>query len=369
MLLKRLDLTARVKLGLLVVALVVGVAVPYVLSPFTVSILTLALIMGLFAMSIDLLAGFGGLVTLGQAGILSVAAYGVGYISVRTGGGFTQQILVGLAAGLVVSAVFGAMAMRTSGIYFIMVTTAQGMIVWGLALRLSTITGAENGLRGITRPPVVQAYWKYYYLCLLVVAVCSLLLWIVVRSPFGLSLRGLKDSDERLRMVGFNTVLVKFYAFMLSGLFATIAGILFVYRDRFISPTASEFLASGNGVLMAILGGLGTLVGPLIGAGIIVFTENVLSSYIPRWPTLLGLVFIITILFARQGLVGGLSRVWRGQLQRRARNADRHDASDASAPSAASAASGTGDTASSTQSPQPPGAARSPDAPSPGREG
>lgn len=314
--LRRLDLTARVKLGLLVAGLAAGVAAPYVLSPFMVSILTLTLIMGLFAMSVDLLAGYAGLVTLGQAGILSVAAYGVGYASTRMQVGFGQQVLLGLVAGLVATAVFAVMAMRTRGIYFMMVTTAQGMIVWGLALRLARITGAENGLRGIARPPGVEAYWKYYYLCLAVVALCGLLLWIVVRSPFGLSLRALKESDERLRMAGFNTVFVKFYAFMLSGLFATIAGILFVYRDRFISPTAAEFLASGNGMLMAILGGLGTLIGPMVGAAAIVFTENVLSSYIPRWPTLLGVVFIVTILFARQGLVGSLSLLWRRLLDR-----------------------------------------------------
>lgn len=317
--LKTLDLTTKAKLTTLVVALGVGIAIPYLLRPFLVSILSLALILGLFAMSVDLLAGYGGLVTLGQAGILASSAYGVGYASVRMGASHTVQILVGLAVGLVVTAIFAAMAMRTKGIYFLMVTTAQGMIIWGLALRLSTITGAENGLRNITRPPGVEAYWKYYYLCLAVVAICGGLLWVITRSPFGLALRGLKESDERLRMVGYNTALHKFYAFMLSGSFATVAGILFVYRDRFISPSASEFLSSGNAILMTVLGGLGTLVGPLIGAVVIVFVENVLSTYFTRWPTVLGLVFIVTILFARRGLVGGISLVWHRALARRGR--------------------------------------------------
>jgi branched-chain amino acid transport system permease protein len=305
-----------VKLALLAVGLGLGAAAPYIFSPFIISILTLALVMGLFAMSIDLLTGYGGLTTLGQAGILATAAYGVGYIAARTGGGHLEQILVGLGAGVAVSAIFAAMSMRTSGIYFVMVTAAQGMIVWGLALRLSSITGAENGLRGIARPPMISAYWQYYYATLAVVAVCGGLLYIVVRSPFGLSFRGLKDSEKRLQALGFNTVLHKFYGFMLSGLFATIAGILFVYSDRFISPASSQFLASANGVLMAILGGLQTLVGPLIGGLVIVFTENVLSSYVERWPTVLGLVFIATILFARRGLVGGISNLWHGWLDR-----------------------------------------------------
>lgn len=317
-----LSLTAKVKLGLLVTGLAIAVAAPYVLEPFMIGILTVALIWGLFAMSIDLLAGYGGLTTLGHAGILATAAYGVGYMAARQGAGHGSQIVVGLLAGLTVSVIFGLMAMRTRGIYFIMVTTAQGMIVWGLALRLSGITGAENGLRGILRPPAVGPYWKYYYLCLAVVTICGGLLWVITRSPFGLAFRGLGESEERLRMLGYNTALHKFYAFVLAGFFATIAGILFVYRDQFISPSAAEFLSSGNGVLMAILGGLGTLIGPMLGALIIVMTENVLSSYVERWPTLLGVVFIVTILFARQGLVGQLSRQWDRFVVSRGRDRD-----------------------------------------------
>ncbi|MPZ53166.1 MAG: branched-chain amino acid ABC transporter permease [Acidimicrobiia bacterium] len=316
------SLTTKVKLGLLVIGLVLGGAIPYMVSPFMVGMLTLALILGLLAMSVDLLAGFGGLIPLGHAGIMATAGYGVGYVAVRLDGSYPQQIVTALVASLVVTAIFAAMAMRTRGIYFIMITTAQGMIVWGLALRLSRVTGAENGLRGIIRPPVVGAYWKYYYLCLVVVALSGALLWVITKSPFGLALRGLRESEERLRAIGYNVALHKFYAFTLSGFFASIAGILFVYRDQFISPAASEFLFSANGVLMTILGGIGTLIGPLLGSTIIVLIENVLSSYIERWPTLLGIVFIITILFAQKGLVGLLSQQWNRLLNRRSRTTD-----------------------------------------------
>lgn len=317
----RLSLTAKVSLGLLTAAVVAGVALPYVLSPFLVSIVTLALILGLFAMSIDLLAGYGGLVTLGQAGIMASAGYGVGYVATRVGAGYGTQIAVGLAAGLVVSMLFALPAMRTTGIYFIMVTAAEGMIVWGLALRLSDLTGAENGLRGILRPPAIAAYWKYYYVCLAVVLLCGALLWVVVHSPFGLSLQGLRESESRMRMLGYNTVLLKFLSFVVSGFFATVAGILLVYRDQFISPAVTEFLASANGVLMTILGGIGTLVGPMLGALIIVLAENVLSTTIERWPTVLGVLFIATILFARNGLVGAVAQGWHAWLRRSGRDA------------------------------------------------
>ncbi|HSL24700.1 MAG TPA: branched-chain amino acid ABC transporter permease, partial [Acidimicrobiia bacterium] len=189
---RRLSLTARVKLVLLVVALAVGIAAPYLFDSFIVGLLTLSLIAGLFAMSVDLLAGYAGLVTLGQAGITAVAAYGVGYMSNKVGAGSALQILTGLGAGLLVSALFGVMAMRSAGVYFMMITLAQGMIVWGLSIRLYQITGAENGLTGVERPAFVSLYWQYYWLVLAIVALCALLLVVVVRSPFGLAIKGLR---------------------------------------------------------------------------------------------------------------------------------------------------------------------------------
>lgn len=314
-----LSLTARVKLALLVAGVVAGVGLPYVLDAFLVSIVTLALIFAVFAMSIDLLAGYGGLVSLGHAGILAGAAYGTGYVATH-GGGHLAQIVVGLAVGLAVTAVFALTAMRTSAVYFLMVTLALGMIVWGLSIRLYAVTGAENGLRGVLRPPAVSAYWEYYYVCLAVLLVCAGMLWVVVRSPFGFGLRAMSDSEVRVRVLGYSTTLHKFYAFMLSGLFASVAGVLFVYQNEFISPSDAEFLVSGNGVLMVILGGAGTLVGPVIGAFVIVLSENLLSVYVERWPTVLGLVFIATILFARSGLVGGLSGLWARWTGKRQHN-------------------------------------------------
>ena len=126
----------------------------------------------------------------------------------------------------------------------------------------------------------------------------------------GRCLRGLAESETRLRMLGYNPMLTKFYAFMLSGLFATIAGILYVYYQQFVSPAVPQFLTSGRGVLMVIVGGVGTLTGPVVGAFIIVFVENIVSAYVARWLTVLGLIFILTIMFAPKGVVGGLSQAW-----------------------------------------------------------
>jgi branched-chain amino acid transport system permease protein len=315
-LVQRLSLTQRVQVVLLVVFLGAGVAAPYVLPPFYVSILSLSLVFGMFALSINLLAGYAGLVSLGHAGIMATSAYGVGYVASRLGGGVGQQVTTAVIAGLVVTAIFAVMAMRTSAVYFLMVTLAQGMTIWGLSMRLARITGSENGLRGVYRPEAIAPYWKYYYFCLTMVVVAAGLLWVITRSPMGLAMRGLRESETRMRMLGYNTALQKFYAFMLSGVFATASGIMYAYYNQFVSPTAAEFVTSGKGVLMAILGGVGTIAGPLIGAVIIVAIENLLSLYVTRWPTILGLLFIFAMLFWREGVMGAISVTWTKALRR-----------------------------------------------------
>ncbi len=314
---KRFTITTWVKLALLLIAIAVGIAAPYLVSPFITGLLTLGLVSGLFAMSIDILSGYGGLVTLGQAGISATAAYGVGYMANNYDWGFAAQVAVGLVAGLIASAVFAAMAMRASGVYFMMITLAQGMIIWGLSIRLYQVTGAENGLTGIDRPPFVSAYWQYYWFVLGVVLVCSAMMVVVVRSPFGFAVKGLRESESRLQVLGYNPMLQKFYLFMVSGVFAAISGLLLVYLNEFISPSAVTLAASAIGLLEAILGGFGTLVGPMIGAFIIVFMRNIVSTYIERWPTLIGILFIGVVLYARGGIVGGISNLWDRWLRRR----------------------------------------------------
>jgi branched-chain amino acid transport system permease protein len=304
-----MTLTTKVKAGVVAIAVVAGLVWPYVAGAYMVSIVTLAMVLALFASSINLLAGFGGLVSLGHAGIMGAAAYGVGYMAARQGAGHLEQIIVGLVIGLVVTAIFALMAMRTSKVYFLMVTLALGQIIWGIAYR-STTLGSENGLRGIFRPEAVAPYWVYYYLAFVALLAALGALWVIRRSPFGLSLRGLAESETRLRMLGYNPTLTKFYAFMLSGLFATLAGILYVYYQQFVSPAVPQFLTSARGVLMTIVGGVGTLAGPVVGAFIIVFVENIVSAYLDRWLTVLGLIFVLTIMFAPKGVVGGISQLW-----------------------------------------------------------
>ena len=289
---------------LIVVLLALTLAIPYLTTSFYTSVATQVLIFGLFAMSIDLLGGYAGLMPLGHAALLGVAGYALGYGITALHAPVGVAALGALVATLLASLLFGLMAVRTSGVSFTMITLAQGLLIWGLSIKLYWITGAENGMRGIARPDFAVLYWQFYYLTLLIFAVCAVLIWMVVRSPFGLTVLGLRESESRMRALGYNTTLHKLLIFMISGLFAGVAGILYAWYNNFISPSAVYMTPSAEGVLMVILGGAGTLFGPVIGAAIVVVVKNLVSIYVQRWPTLLGVIFVLTILFARDGLLG-----------------------------------------------------------------
>ncbi len=302
-----LGLRARWALGI-VAALLIGLALPYLTTSYYVGIVTQILFFGLLAMSIDLLGGYLGLMPLGHAGVAGVSAYILGYLVTRSQWSWPPAAFVGLAVTVVVAVVFGLLAVRTTGIFFVIITLAEGMLVWGLAYRWSSVTGAENGMRGIDRPEFATLYWQYYYFVLAVFAICAALLALLVRSPFGLTLKGIRESESRMRTLGYNVTLHKVVAFSISGFFAGVAGLLNAWFTQQISPSAINITASTEGILMVVLGGPGTLLGPVIGSAVIVLVKNVLSLYVARWPTVMGLLFVAVVLFAPNGILGALRR-------------------------------------------------------------
>ena len=272
-------------------------------SSFWKSILSLALIWGILACGVNLLGGYGNMLSLGHAGIMGAAAYGVAVAGVNYQLGELAQICAGLAAGLVCSAIFGMISIRTIGVYFLLVTLALGMTVWGSALRLNSVTGGDNGIRGLARPALLDSVAGFGLSCLVVALLAVLATKRVTGSRFGLALRGLADSEKRLEAIGYNVLMLRFVAFMISGVFASVAGILFAYYNRFVSPDVATFAVSGKVVLMMILGGAGTLSGPFLGALIVTVVENYVSLYVTRWPTVLGAIYVAAVLFAPTGLV------------------------------------------------------------------
>ena len=279
-------------------------ALPLFVPGYQVSIATQILIFGVLAMSIDILAGFAGRTPLGHGAIFGLSTYVVIYWTAHMGGSPWIGMALGILAATALAAVFALLAIRTSGVYFLLLTLALGMIVWGVCLRWTSVTGGENGLRGVGRPAFLADHVRFYYAVLLVVAAVTFAIWRFVHSPFGLTLRGIRDSESRMRSLGYNVPLHLFVAFTASGCFAGIAGALYALFNDFVSPSTVQLSQSVSGLLMAITGGIGTLLGAFVGAAAIILLENVVSMFTARWQSVLGLAFILIMIFAPEGIVG-----------------------------------------------------------------
>ena len=290
-------------------ALAVLVALPAVLSSYQLSLVTKMLIFGIFAMSLDLLLGYAGLPSLGHAAYFGVAAYTVGLLALRVANNFWLDFPAGLLMAAGVSALFGLFALRTRGSYFLMITLALGQVLWGIAFGWRSLTGGDDGLPSVPRPDL-SLPWAltggipFYYFVLIFFAVAVGALALIVSSPFGRALVGIRESERRMEVLGYDVWRHKYVAFILAGLFAGLAGNLFVYFNGFVSPSYLNILFSASALLMVILGGSGTLLGPAIGAAVIVGLENFISGYMERWVLVLGIIYVLVTLFAPNGLVG-----------------------------------------------------------------
>lgn len=286
---------------------------PFLLpGQFYLGIATQILVYGLFAVSVNILAGYGGMVSLGHAGFLGVAAYAYAVTSGIYG--FSPWIAIGaaLVIGTATAAVFGLIALRTNGLSFLMITLALGQIVWGVAFRYTDLTNGDNGI-SLGRSTVISSDpLTLYYICLTVLALVMTLLAAFIRSPLGAAIKGVRDQPRRMSTLGYNIWAVRYVAYLVSGFVATVSGILYVQVFQFISPHALSLTVSSEAVLMVIAGGIGTLFGPLFGAGIVVLLKNVASAYTDRWPTLLGCIFLFIIIAMPEGLLPGTRRILTG---------------------------------------------------------
>lgn len=288
------------------------VFLPHVAGPFWVGLATQMLVFGLLALAVDLLLGHAGLFSVGHASFFAMAAYTTAILQVRHDLPTLLAAPAGLAAGTSLGALFG-LAVRTRDVYFILVTMAFGYVVWGVAHRWSSFTGGDNGVTNVPFPAVgplrVGSHTEYYYVAVAVVVLVGLAYRVLVRSPFGLTLRGIKASESRMRSLGFDTGRHLYAAFVLSAALASLAGVLYVYYNRFVNPVASSFPVSVEAALMAIVGGTGTIVGPFIGAAIILGLRNWVSSFFELYAAVMGLVFVVTVLWAPHGMVGLAGRL------------------------------------------------------------
>ncbi len=279
-------------------------ALPAALTGYQTSLATLILIYALLAMSIDIMAGYAGRTPLCHGAIFGVATYVVMYYVTTAGGSPWLGMVYGIATAAVVSFIFAMLAVRTSGVYFLLLTLALGMVIWGVCQRWTSVTGGENGLRGTVRPDWLLDPTRFYFFVLAVGLLATFAMWRFVSSPFGLSLKGIRESESRMKSLGYQSTRHLVIGFVFSGIMAGVAGVMYALFNSFVSPSSVALAQSVKGLLMAIIGGVGTLFGGIVGAAAIIILENVVSSFTERWSMVLGLLFVFTMIFAPEGIVG-----------------------------------------------------------------
>jgi branched-chain amino acid transport system permease protein len=288
---------------------------PFVAAPYPRSLMIEVLIFAIFAMSMDLLMGYTGLVSFGQAAFFGLG----GYVAAYSGIHLSANLLLTLPLLVIVLSltafVIGFFALRTSGIYFLMLTLAFAQMLFSLAIKWSDVTGGSDGLP-VERPYLgigdltirFGADANFYYLTLVLFVSTWWFLTRLVNSPFGHTLKGIHENEARMRALGYHTWHFKMSAFVIAGLLAGLAGMLLASFNRHANPETLYWTVSGQAIVMVLIGGAGSLIGPILGAALVHLLPSYASSYTERWQSILGLVFIAFVLFAPRGIYGLLHR-------------------------------------------------------------
>jgi branched-chain amino acid transport system permease protein len=278
---------------------------------------TRVLVLGLAAMSVNFLLGFTGVLSFGHAAYFGLGAYGAGmmlkYMLPSTPASILLAVLIGTLAG----AAIGALIVKLRGIYFAMVTIAFGQVFYFIAFRWRSVTNGDDGLTGWQRQPIDLGFTTidilgndkaYYYLVLLVFAMATGAMALLLRSPFGRTLLAIRENEQRARFLGIPIEFHIWIAFTISCFFASLAGSLFALLNNFTDPRALHWTLSGNFVIMAVLGGMRSFWGPLVGAAIFVVLQDYVSSHTQNWMFFIGIFFVLVVLFFPRGVLGLIRR-------------------------------------------------------------
>jgi branched-chain amino acid transport system permease protein len=274
-----------------------------------ISLGTTVILFALAASSVNVLLGFTGLMAFGNAAFFGVGAYGSALFIADVNANLILGLIVGTVCSTLAAAIIAPFLIRRRGIYFSLLTIAFGQVFYFIAYRWSNVTGGEDGF-SISKPPIFGGSSptlngsSYYYFCLAIFAVLLFVLWRIMRSPFGLTLQGIAQNEARVRYLGINSDRFIFVALLLSGFVAGLGGALYSVSIAFSYPLLMDWHQSGDFVMMVILGGVGTIWGPVIGAAIYAIAQNVLSSFTPAWQIIIGGMFIFFVLVFPKGLLG-----------------------------------------------------------------
>ena len=298
-----------------VVALVVMLALVPVYAAlsgntFLMSLFTRIIILAMAAVSLNLIMGFGGMVSFGHAAYLGIGGYAIGILAKEgINSGFLQWPLA-LAMSALFALAVGALSLRTRGVYFIMITLAFAQMVYYVAIGLDRY-GGDDGMTIYKRSQFgdlinLSNKTAFYYLCLVLLLVAVYIVWRIVNSRFGMVIQGARSNDRRMRAIGFPTYRYKLVCFVIAGTMCGLAGALLANHTDFISPAVMHWTRSGDLIVMAVLGGMGSVFGPVIGAVALLVLEEVLSGVTEYWQIIMGPIFLLVVLFARGGIDGVL---------------------------------------------------------------
>jgi branched-chain amino acid transport system permease protein len=285
-------------------------------NTFIMSLFTRIVILAIAAVSLNLIMGFGGMVSFGHAVYLGIGGYAVGILAKEgVNSGLLQWPLAVVASALFALTV-GALSLRTRGVYFIMITLAFAQMIYYVAIGLDRY-GGDDGMTIYKRSQfgaVIDLSNKttFYYLCLALLLVTIYLVWRLVHSRFGMVIQGARSNERRMRAIGFPTYHYKLVCFVFAGMLCGLAGVLLANHTDFISPALMHWTRSGDLIVMAVLGGMGTVFGPVIGAVALLVLEETLSGLTEYWQIILGPLFLLVVLFARGGIDGLLTGMRHG---------------------------------------------------------
>ena len=297
---------------------VVMVLLPLFADVFFQNVVMKILIFAILAMSLNILWGYTGYPSLGHAAYFGVAGYTAGILMVNYG---INNFWIIAPAGILLAAIFAAIlgipALRMSGAYFLLVTLAMGQLIFSVAQKWRNVTGGDTGLGGITLPNMHLPFFtltqhSFYYIIFAAFVICCAVIYLMLHSPFGEALQGIRENEPRMRSLGYNTWLYRYIAFIIAGLFAGVAGIFFAPFNGIMSPVHISVATSAYVMLMVVLGSPSVIFGPVLGAAVVVILEQVSIVYLPyRWPLIFGAVFVISVMFVRNGISVYFLKLWR----------------------------------------------------------
>lgn len=294
------------------VLLVILIALaPFFVSEFYVHLISEIMILAIFATSLNFILGYGGMLSFGHAAFYAIGAYTYALLTMKTTSPFLLNFAAAPFMACIAGIVIGFFCIRLRGFYFAILTLAFGQLVWAIIFKWYSFTEGDNGITGISVPSMLLSAHNFYFFTLTVLVICFTIMRMMLASPFGLALKSIRENAERTDFVGINVNTYRLIAFVISAFFTGVAGALFAIFERSAFPSYAYWVTSGDAVIMTLLGGMHTFIGPSIGAVLILFLESFIHSFTEYWPVVLGMILILLVIFLPGGVLGFFLDKWK----------------------------------------------------------